>query len=318
VQSLVKLMNGQINLESQEGKGSVFRVMLSVKKSLSSPTILPGSPTFALAEMNRAKGSGKALRILLVEDNLMNQRMMCRLLQNRGHFVATACDGLAALEIFKTQPLDLVLMDVHMPVMDGFTVTAEIRAMEKHRDRPIPIVAMTAKTMRGDREACLEAGMDDYLAKPLRPEELWAVLDRFSNKSTMQTPNESVRIGQSMPADVVFDEPSALARVEGNRELFAELIGIFLEEWPRILEKTIDSLAKRDWPALQRHLHNAKGLTANLGGFAAAAAAKETEKRIKDGRLDTLDSDVEVLLQAVENLRLALVEAYPEALIGQK
>ena len=329
VHSLVKLMHGRITLESQEGKGSVFHVMLRFQTGSILSTTRTGTGRLPSVEANpppRAFNptTTTALRILLVEDNLMNQRMVRRLLEQRGHSVFAAGDGLAALDIFKAQPPDLILMDVHMPIMDGFAVTAEIRALEKGKSRATPIVAMTAKAMRGDREACLDAGMDDYLAKPLRPEELWAVLARFGHSDIARRavgdadPRVPAKTSTATQDKAVFDEQSALTRVEGNRELFAELIGIFLSEWPQIVTKIENSLKQNDWAALQLHLHNAKGLAGNLGGCSASAAAKEAELKVKERRLDSIDADIVNLMQRVEQLRLALVQAFPEALLPEK
>jgi CheY-like chemotaxis protein len=315
VHSLVKLMHGGITLESQEGKGSVFHVALQFENARSMPAPKM-SPSLLPSLTNEPR---PALDILLVEDNLLNQRMVCRLLKLHGHSVSTAGDGLAALEAYHTKSFDLILMDVHMPELDGFAVTAKIRDLEKVNSRKTPIVAMTAKAMRGDREACLQAGMDEYLSKPLRPEELWTVLDRFGRPPhRAPLPNSGAEKKPHVPDNSLFDEKTALARVEGNRELFVELIGIFLSEWPQIQKKIKIAMGSCDWTSLQMHLHNAKGLTANLGSAAAASAAKEAESRVKARRLEGLDLAVEQVFQSVENLRSALFQAFPEALQLEK
>jgi len=116
-----------------------------------------------------------SLRILVAEDNLVNQRLATRLLEKRGHFVTVAATGCEALAALEKSSFDLVLMDMQMPEMDGFEATAAIRKKEKPGTH-LPIVALTAHAMKGDREKCIAAGMDGYLAKPIRPEELDAVL----------------------------------------------------------------------------------------------------------------------------------------------
>ncbi|MGE3805354.1 MAG: response regulator, partial [Gemmataceae bacterium] len=118
-------------------------------------------------------------RILLAEDNLVNQKLALRLLEKRGHQVVVADNGRRAVEAVRSQPFDLVLMDVQMPEMDGFQATTAIRAAEGTGPRHLPIVAMTAHALKGDRERCLEAGMDDYISKPIRPDALWEVLEKF-------------------------------------------------------------------------------------------------------------------------------------------
>jgi len=120
-----------------------------------------------------------SLRILLAEDNLVNQRLATRLLEKRGHHVVVAANGREALAALEKDIFDLVLMDMQMPEMDGFEATAAIRQKEKTDGGHLPIVALTAHAMKGDREKCLAAGMDGYLTKPLRPQELEEVLKPY-------------------------------------------------------------------------------------------------------------------------------------------
>ena len=123
--------------------------------------------------------AGRPLRILLAEDNAVNQKVAARLLEKQGHSVEVASDGMEALAAFTRDAFDLILMDVQMPVMDGYDATLAIRAAEQGTGRHVPIVALTAHAMKGDREICLNAGMDDYLGKPIRPRELASVLERW-------------------------------------------------------------------------------------------------------------------------------------------
>jgi CheY-like chemotaxis protein len=117
--------------------------------------------------------------VLLAEDNLVNQKLGVRLLEKRGHAVAVAANGRETLEALAREPFDLVLMDVQMPEMDGFETTAAIRRAEGRTGKRVPIIAMTAHAMKGDRERCLRAGMDGYLAKPIQPKELYDAIDRL-------------------------------------------------------------------------------------------------------------------------------------------
>ena len=119
------------------------------------------------------------LRVLVAEDNLVNQRLATRLLEKRGHRVVLAASGRQALEVLETGPFDLVLMDVQMPEMDGLEATAEIRKRETSTGEDQPIIALTAHAMKGDQERCLAAGMDGYLSKPIRPQELDVVLEKY-------------------------------------------------------------------------------------------------------------------------------------------
>jgi len=132
-----------------------------------------------LVTRHTLRESRKQLRILLAEDNAVNQVLAVRLLEKQGHTVTVAGDGRVALAALEKQAFDLVLMDVQMPVMDGFEATAGIRSQEKATGAHIPIIAMTAHAMKGDRERCLAAGMDGYIAKPIQPKELYETLERF-------------------------------------------------------------------------------------------------------------------------------------------
>jgi CheY-like chemotaxis protein len=132
--------------------------------------------------LHDAREPGSSLRILLAEDNLVNQRLATRLLEKRGHFVVLAANGREAVTAFEKESFDLVLMDLQMPEMDGFEATAAIRAKEKSTGKHLPIVALTAHAMKGDREKCLASGMDGYLTEPIRPQELDEVLESYVAK----------------------------------------------------------------------------------------------------------------------------------------
>jgi CheY-like chemotaxis protein len=156
------------------GQSELFHAMARV---LGSETQVP-SGTLLTRHSLRETSNGP--RVLLAEDNMVNQRLAVRLLEKRGYTVVVAADGHEALAAFDEQTFDLVLMDVQMPLMGGFEVTAAIREREKATGAHTPIVAMTARAMKGDREECLAAGMDDYLAKPIRTQELFEILDRLA------------------------------------------------------------------------------------------------------------------------------------------
>jgi CheY-like chemotaxis protein len=130
------------------------------------------------AQVSEVKPASSQFRILLAEDNLVNQRLAVRMLERMGHRAVVALTGQEALNALRTEKFDLVLMDVQMPEMDGFAATREIRRSEQGRQKHIPVIAMTAHAMKGDRETCLEAGMDDYIAKPVNREELRQVIER--------------------------------------------------------------------------------------------------------------------------------------------
>ncbi|HEX7446267.1 MAG TPA: PAS domain-containing protein [Pirellulales bacterium] len=212
----------------------------------------------------------RSLRILVAEDNVVNQKLVVHLLEKRGHCVVVAGNGREAVEIVERQPLDLVLMDVQMPEMGGFEATAEIRRREQMRGGHLPIVAMTAHAMKGDRERCLEAGMDAYIGKPIQARALWDLLD------TLVTTDEV----NASPATIAGDDSSmqsAINQLAGDQELLQELVRVFLDEWPEWRRQLSDAAATADLAALRRLGHMLKG---SMGQFAfedARDAAAELE-----------------------------------------
>jgi len=173
-QRLAELMGGVITVESQEGKGSTFRIELSLLEV--------DEPSHSLPVVGAAKAAFDG-HVLLVEDNATNQRIALRLLERMGLTVSIAGNGIEALGALATESFDAVLMDVQMPEMDGLEATVRLRAdVSLGANRSIPVIAMTAHAMRGDRELCLQAGMDDYLTKPIRSEELRQVLANWLAK----------------------------------------------------------------------------------------------------------------------------------------
>ena len=180
---LVALMGGNIWVESQPGQGSTFH--FKVKFGLQDLPARSKTPVdYIPAPLAPARqfpaGLQRHLKILLAEDNLVNQRVAMRFLEKRGHSVVLAQSGKKALDAWRHQLFDLILMDVQMPEMDGFEATARIRADEESTAKHVPIIAMTAHAMVGDRERCLAAGMDDYISKPINASDLYAAIDRLT------------------------------------------------------------------------------------------------------------------------------------------
>ncbi len=220
-----------------------------------------------------------ALRVLLAEDNEINQRLAISLLTKRGHAVVVAGNGQEALDELRRQPYDVVLMDLQMPVMDGMAATAAIRAMERVTGSRVPIVALTAHAMKGDQERCLGAGMDAYLSKPLKAKELWEVLDRVAPRRaaaiTAKTPGPNPRAERK--AEAAFDRDAALAQMEGNEELLGQLGELFTRRAGGMLAAVRGAVERRDGPALERAAHELKGCVGNFAARAAVEAARRLE-----------------------------------------
>jgi CheY-like chemotaxis protein len=228
------------------------------------------------------------LRILLAEDNLVNQKLATELLRGRGHYVVLAENGRKAVDAVEHEDFDLVLMDVQMPEMDGFEATGVIRQREKDRGGVhIPIVAMTAHAMKGDRERCLDAGMDDYVTKPIKAKELFEVIEKIT-----PTSNEKERPvitvsneGETTPKDI-FDLSRAMEVVDGDKKLFKEISKMFLEGLADNLAIIKDAIAKSDAYALERAAHALKGSIGNFGAKRSFDAAYRLEKMGKEGKMD--------------------------------
>lgn len=250
------------------------------------------------------------LTILLVEDSLYNQKLAVGVLQSRGHRVAVAENGWEAIAAMHRQTFDLVLMDVQMPVMDGLEATRIIRDKERTTERHIPIVAMTAQAMTGDRERCLEAGMDAYLAKPVRAAQLYDVIESVAITQLADTDSQPSVVGGGSEATTtpVLDWSVGLAATGGDRELLKEVVSEFLQEYPRLLDTTRTAILAGDAPTVQRAAHTIKGALKILGALSACECAEHVELLGKDNRLDGIDSSFSKLIDEVDALMPEILE----------
>jgi PAS domain S-box-containing protein len=243
---------------------------------------------------------GPRLRILLAEDNPVNHRVAIRLLEKAGHAVTLANHGREAVEALEGAEFDLILMDVQMPEMDGFEATRVIREREADTGRHMPIVAMTAHAMKGDRERCLAAGMDDYLAKPVQRSELERVLAWVAGLPAPAAQAAS-------PAEpAAFDRDAAIERLGGDEALFAEVAGLFLADAPQQLEAIRKAAAARDAQALRHAAHSLKGSAAYVGGTAASSAAHKLERLGAEDDLRAAPEALRTLEREVARLAAAL------------
>lgn len=225
-------------------------------------------------------------RVLLVEDNPINQKVATQLLRRLGCTVDVADHGAQAIERFQSHHYDLILMDVQMPVMDGFEATSQIRHMEAG-GRRTTIVAMTANAMAGDRDRCLEAGMDDYLPKPVKPSELSSLLKHWLTGRS----EPSSEVDRST-REVAWDFESLSATCGGDLEFMREVLEEYVRTLPDAVARISSALAARDWVALNQAAHGLKGASRSIGANEVAAICQQIESfgRAPDsGPLPTLD-----------------------------
>ena len=245
----------------------------------------------------------RSLRLLLTEDNLVNQKLAVRLLEKRGHSVVIASNGREAVEALHHQRFDVVLMDVQMPEMDGFEATQIIRARERDTGGHVPIVAMTAHAMKGDRERCLEVGMDGYISKPLRPSELFEAVESLGGQSNGDATMVALSTDPSVSA---FDQDAALGNVGGDIEVLREIIGMFFEECPGWLNQIRDGVARGDAAAVRHGAHTLKGAISTFGSTAARDLAQQLETMGQHQDLTGADEISLQLERAIHELRPAL------------
>jgi CheY-like chemotaxis protein len=233
----------------------------------------------------------RSLNILLAEDNLVNQKLAVKLLTKRGHRVTVVGNGQEALKSLQTSTFDIVLMDVQMPVLDGLSATRQIRKAEGSRNRT-PIIAMTAHAMTGNREKCLEAGMDDYVSKPINPRLLFDTIESLLSTSTTVT----TQLTDSHSADdLAVDFADLLDRVDGDREFLNEILDAFRSESHNLLREAKTAVAAQDFSIVRQNAHAIRGAAANLSGTATVKAAQALEDA-------GIDADIPGTLQAISSV----------------
>jgi CheY-like chemotaxis protein/HPt (histidine-containing phosphotransfer) domain-containing protein len=243
------------------------------------------------AEM-RSLGEDNPLRILLAEDNAINQRLGLLLLEKFGYRADVASTGLEAIQAVERQPYDVVLMDVHMPEMDGLEATRQIVARWPAGERP-RIIAMTANTIEGDREECMAAGMEDYVSKPIYPEQLADALRRTkprAAKPVEAAPLLTLAQDDEEPPAPIFDPESTdrLAAHFGDTggEVITELVGTFLTDAPTLLARAREAAEAGATEELLRAAHSLKGNAATLGAKRFSLICRELEIHGRNGDMD--------------------------------
>jgi two-component system, sensor histidine kinase and response regulator len=245
----------------------------------------------------------RSLHILLAEDNEVNQKLGVRTLEKIGHTVVVADNGREALSALERETFDLILMDIQMPEMDGFEATAAIREKEKSTGVRIPLIAMTAHAMKGDRERCLDAGMDEYISKPINAATLFAVIDNVA-----ATP---AAIAADMPAqesqDDIMDMEEVMERVGDDMELLTDMAELFLDDCPRLMSEIRESITRQDSKVLEHSAHTLKGSASNFSAASVVEAAFRLEQMGRDGDITHAEAAYATLEQEMQRLEPVLM-----------
>ncbi|MBT3352014.1 MAG: transporter substrate-binding domain-containing protein, partial [Nitrospinaceae bacterium] len=249
-------------------------------------------------------------RLLVVEDNQVNQMVAKEILEKYGCRVDIAGDGKEALEQMKILPYDAVLMDCLMPVMDGYEATRQIRRKEQSKGDHIPIIAMTANAMKGDREKCLEAGMDDYVSKPVNPDKLLKALLRWVEKKSVPPADPGPPSALSAPSDEILDleHLSAMAKLgeASGEDILKKLIDKFFSDTPQRLSSLKEVLAGGDAQALEQQAHSLKGSSANLGARRMAEVCERLEQSAHENRIEGAEELLAEVTQEYQHAKEAL------------
>jgi PAS domain S-box-containing protein len=253
-----------------------------------------------LVTVHSVREARRSLKLLLAEDNMVNQTLAVRLLGKFGHEVTVAGNGLIAVEKWQEGHFDAILMDVDMPEMNGYDATGAIREQEKRRGTHIPIVAMTAHAMEGSRERCLEAGMDGYLSKPIDTEALWLELERIG---MAVAGNQVVKPFVPVPAGtIVMDFAKAFSQMDDNQDLYNEIVSMFLEDYPGHIEKLRAALVSGNAEQIRQSGHTLKGMVTVFAAQRCYHVAEQVERLAGEPACAEAVAQLEQELAALEEV----------------
>jgi CheY-like chemotaxis protein/HPt (histidine-containing phosphotransfer) domain-containing protein len=253
----------------------------------------------------KPKTAARSLKILVAEDTPFNQTFILRLLEKNGFQAVLVENGQQAVETFSPDTFDAILMDVQMPEMDGFEATRKIRKIEEQNGGHIPIIAMTAYATEGDRERCLAAGMDDYVSKPISAVKLFKAI------GALIPAEKSAETGNGQKGTLP-DKDNLIKSFENDRGLFKELVEIFVNDYPQMLNTLRTSLKALDAKTFSRTAHSLKGMLRNFQAEAAADTAFDLEKRGKQGEMDGTDQIIESLAGQLDEVAQKLKQLVKE------
>ncbi|NEP77080.1 MAG: response regulator [Okeania sp. SIO3B3] len=280
VRQLVMLMGGQVDFDSAEGRGSVFRVVLPLPLA---------APNEVRTQQELEEGIAlemSPLKLLLVEDNPVNLLFTREMLSSKGHQVSTCENGKAALAILAKEKFDVVLMDIMMPVMDGLTATRNIRDPRSSvLDHDVPVVALTAHAIKGDRERFLSEGMNDYVTKPVDFQHLFDVLARLLPDKRLErtSPKPAAGVPKTHTENLPVDREWLDKMLAGREDFLKRMFSVFLAEEPKRLDKLRQALEDMDMEQLRFLGHSTKGASATLGASGARDHAHALELAAQSG-----------------------------------
>lgn len=312
-QSLCRMMGGDISVRSRAGVGSTFAFSVCLNT-------LEGETATSLArvEIQEETLDFSDKKVLLVEDNEINQELVVELLKDTGMTIDIANNGLEALEKVKLQAYDLVFMDIQMPFLDGFEVTRRIR--KDIGKKELPIIAMTANASNQDRENCIQSGMDDFVSKPIAPAPLFKVLSTWLNTATDVTADAASALAApklQVQEELPFDRTKALQMMGGKEALLEKMLYMFKDRFSNSVPELQSLLDAADYETAQRLAHTLKGVSANIAADIVKVCADRIETRLKhysrnDLSPPDLSEDVKLLSVAMTDLLLYL-DRHPPA-----
>lgn len=326
---LVEKMNGKMWVQSTIGHGSIFHFTTELQlckdeeiREIETRDVIKAEPN-ALYE----HAAAKKINVLVAEDNIVNQKFIKTLLQKKQYLVTIANNGKEALETFKTKHFDVILMDVHMPEMDGLETTIQIREHEKDSGQHVPIIAVTANTTKSDRDKCLAVGMDTFLPRPIKAANLFKIIDELLQNiehlnalqglgvqpTTINYQSKMEDIPNVQDNSDIFDKNAALESMLGDNDLLKEMTKKFLDRYNAQLDDISKSILSQDHSQLERTAHILKGSISHFFANRAYQAVLKLEELGKNNREMSLAKELFLDLQTeMTKLKTVLTEIVNE------